>query len=79
MNTTFTPDYASPPGEMLAETIAHVSGAARQITDDVALIVQTRRYKDDGHFWLTFFHEARHVLQGKLQREWLVEYDPSPP
>ena len=53
----------------------HVSGAARQITDDVALIVQTGRYKDDGHFWFTFFHEARHVLQGKLKREWLVEYE----
>ncbi len=53
----------------------HVSGAARQMTDDVALIVQTGRYKDDGHFWFTFFHEARHVLQGKLKREWLVEYE----
>lgn len=53
----------------------HVSGAARQITDSVSLIVQTGRYKDDGHFWFTFFHEARHVLQGKLRREWLVEYE----
>jgi HTH-type transcriptional regulator/antitoxin HigA len=53
----------------------HVSGAARQITDDCALIVQTGRYKDDGHFWFTFFHEARHVLQGKLRHEWLVEYE----
>ncbi len=51
------------------------SGAARQVTDACALIVQTGRYKDDGHFWFTFFHEARHVLQGKLRREWLVEYD----
>ncbi len=53
----------------------HVSGAARQLTDSTALIVQTGRYKDDGHFWFTFFHEARHVLQGKLKREWLVEYE----
>lgn len=52
-----------------------VSGAARQISDTCALIVQTGRYKDDGHFWFTFFHEARHVLQGKLRREWLVEYE----
>lgn len=53
----------------------HASGAARQLNDDCALIVQTGRYKDDGHFWFTFFHEARHVLQGKLKREWLVEYE----
>lgn len=53
----------------------HASGAARQLSDDCLLIVQTGRYKDDGHFWFTFFHEARHVLQGKLRREWLVEYD----
>lgn len=53
----------------------HASGAARQINEDCFLIVQTGRYKDDGHFWFTFFHEARHVLQGKLKREWLVEYE----
>lgn len=53
----------------------HASGAARQLNDDCPLIVQTGRYKDDGHFWFTFFHEARHVLQGKLKREWLVEYE----
>lgn len=52
----------------------HTSGAARQINDQCFLIVQTGRYKDDGHFWFTFFHEARHVLQGKLKSEWLVEY-----
>lgn len=52
-----------------------VSGAARQMTDDCALIVQSGRFKDDGHFWFTFFHEARHVLQGKLRREWLIEED----
>ncbi len=53
----------------------HASGATRQLNDDCFLIVQTGRYKDDGHFWFTFFHEARHVLQGKLKREWLVEYE----
>jgi addiction module HigA family antidote len=52
-----------------------VSGATRQLNEDRMLIVQTGRYKDDGHFWFTFFHEARHVLQGKLKREWLVEYE----
>jgi addiction module HigA family antidote len=52
-----------------------VSGATRQLNDDCVIIVQTGRYKDDGHFWFTFFHEARHVLQGKLKREWLLEYE----
>lgn len=52
-----------------------VSGATRRLNDDRMLIVQTGRYKDDGHFWFTFFHEARHVLQGKLRKDWLMEYD----
>lgn len=52
-----------------------VSGATRQLTDDCALIVQSGRFKDDGHFWFTFFHEARHVLQRKLRREWWIEED----
>jgi HTH-type transcriptional regulator / antitoxin HigA len=52
-----------------------VSGATRQLNDDRMLIVQTGRYKDDGHFWFTFFHEARHVLQGKLRKDWLMEYE----
>ncbi len=52
-----------------------VSGATRQLNEHRMLIVQTGRYKDDGHFWFTFFHEARHVLQGKLKKEWLVEYE----
>lgn len=52
-----------------------VSGATRQLNEDRMLIVQTGRYKDDGHFWFTFFHEARHVLQGKLRKDWFMEYD----
>jgi len=31
-----------------------VSGATRLLNDDRMLIVQTGRYKDDGHFWFTF-------------------------
>jgi addiction module HigA family antidote len=52
-----------------------VSGATRQLNEDRMLIVQTGRYKDDGHFWFTFYHEARHVLQGKLRKAWLIEYE----
>jgi addiction module HigA family antidote len=52
-----------------------VSGATRQLNEDRMLIVQTGRYKDDGQFWFTFFHEARHVLQGKLRKDWQMEYE----
>ncbi len=52
-----------------------VSGATRQLNEDRMLIVQTGRYRDDGHFWFTFFHEARHVLQGKLKKEWFMEFE----
>ncbi len=52
-----------------------VSGATRQLNQDRMLIVQTGRYRDDGHFWFTFFHEARHILQGKLRKDWLMEYE----
>ena len=51
----------------------HVSGATFWLNDNCALIVQSGRHKDDGHFWFTFFHEARHVLQGKQKKEWRIE------
>lgn len=40
----------------------HVSGAARWLTPDKAVIQVTLRYKRDDQFWFTFFHEAAHVL-----------------
>jgi hypothetical protein len=39
-----------------------LSGATRWISSDKALIAQTLRFRKDGHFWFTFFHEAAHVL-----------------
>jgi addiction module HigA family antidote len=46
----------------------HVSGAARWLTKDKALIQLSGRYKTMDHFWFTFFHEAGHiVLHGKKQ------------
>ncbi len=51
----------------------HVSGATFWLNETCALIVQSGRHKDDGHFWFTFFHEARHVLQGKQKKEWRIE------
>jgi HTH-type transcriptional regulator/antitoxin HigA len=40
----------------------HVSGAARWIAPDKAMIQLSCRYKSDDHFWFTFFHECAHIL-----------------
>jgi HTH-type transcriptional regulator/antitoxin HigA len=40
----------------------HVSGAARWIAPDKAMIQLSCRYKSDDHFWFTFFHECGHIL-----------------
>ena len=37
-------------------------GAARWLTPEKALIQLSGRYKDNGSFWFTFFHEAAHIL-----------------
>jgi HTH-type transcriptional regulator/antitoxin HigA len=42
---------------------ARVSGAARWLTKDKALIQLSLRYKRDDQFWFSFFHEAGHILQ----------------
>jgi HTH-type transcriptional regulator/antitoxin HigA len=39
-----------------------VSGVARWLTSDKALIQLSLRYKTDDHFWFSFFHEAGHIL-----------------
>lgn len=45
-----------------------VSGAARWLTPDKALIQVCLRYKTDDQLWFTFFHEAGHILlDGKRQ------------
>jgi addiction module HigA family antidote len=40
-----------------------VRGATYWLTKDKALIQLSLFYKADDHFWFTFFHESRHVLQ----------------
>jgi addiction module HigA family antidote len=43
-----------------------LSGAARWLTADKALIQLSLRHKSDDHLWFTFFHEAGHIiLHGK--------------
>lgn len=39
-----------------------LSGAARWLSSDRALIQQSLRHKTNDHFWFTFFHEAAHIL-----------------
>jgi HTH-type transcriptional regulator/antitoxin HigA len=40
----------------------HVSGAARWLTPERALIQLSCRYRSNDHFWFTFFHECAHIL-----------------
>jgi len=39
-----------------------VSGATRWVSANKAIIQISLRYKTDDHLWLTFFHEAGHIL-----------------
>ena len=49
---TFVPEYEG----------THISGAARWLTSEKALIIMSLRHKTNDHFWFTFFHEAAHIL-----------------
>jgi HTH-type transcriptional regulator / antitoxin HigA len=43
-----------------------LSGAARWLNKDKALVMLSLRYKSNDHFWFSFFHEAGHIcLHGK--------------
>ncbi|MFN8204438.1 MAG: HigA family addiction module antitoxin [Solirubrobacteraceae bacterium] len=53
----------------------HLSGAARWLTPDKAIIQLSLRHKTDDHFWFSFFHEARHVLDRKKTDR--LDADPS--
>lgn len=47
---------------------ASISGAARWLTKDKALIQVSLKYKTDDQIWFSFFHEAGHILKhGKKQ------------
>ncbi|MCA9230787.1 MAG: helix-turn-helix domain-containing protein [Planctomycetales bacterium] len=42
---------------------ASISGATRWVSTSRAMIQLSYKYKQDDHFWFTFFHEAGHVLR----------------
>ena len=43
----------------------HLSGAARWLSSDRALIQLSLRHKTDDQFWFSLFHECGHILEGK--------------
>ena len=48
---------------------APVSGATQWLTPDKALLQLSLRFKSNDHFWLSFFHEAGHILKhGKKEK-----------
>lgn len=50
---------------------APVSGAARWLVADRALIQLSLRHKSDDQFWFSFFHEAGHVLSSQRRRDYI--------
>jgi Zn-dependent peptidase ImmA (M78 family) len=53
--------------------LAAVSGAARWLTKDKALIQVSFKYKTDDQFWFSVFHEIGHILlHGR--RQFFVDY-----
>jgi len=50
-----------------------ISGCARWLSDDKALIALTLRYKTDDQLWFTFFHELGHILKHKKRRGFILD------
>lgn len=50
---------------------APVSGAARWLAADRALVQLSLRHKSDDQFWFSFFHEAGHVLSSRGRRDYI--------
>ena len=50
-----------------------ISGCTRWLSDRVALIGLTLRYKTDDQFWFTFFHELAHVLLHRTKRSFVID------
>jgi HTH-type transcriptional regulator/antitoxin HigA len=52
-----------------------VSGVARWLTPDKALIQLSLRYRTDDQFWFSFFHEAGHVLNDPKKEVYIHDED----
>lgn len=72
-------DLAAAAGAVLVLTPelrgTHVSGAARWLTSDRALIQLSLRHKTDDQFWFSLFHEAGHILEGD-RRDYVDSSEP---
>jgi HTH-type transcriptional regulator / antitoxin HigA len=56
-----------------------ISGAARWLTTDKALVQLSLRHKRDDQFWFTLFHELGHLLRGSRRTTYVdvhIEGDP---
>jgi HTH-type transcriptional regulator / antitoxin HigA len=52
-----------------------VSGAARWLASDKALIQLSLRHKSEDHLWFSFFHEAGHLLRPTRRRDFVDAAD----
>lgn len=50
-----------------------ISGCARWLSDNKALIGLTLRYKTDDQVWFTFFHEAGHILLHSKHHDFILD------
>ncbi len=49
------------------------NGASKWLSPDKAMILLSLRGKGEDLFWLSFFHEAYHILHGEKQRLYIAE------
>jgi Zn-dependent peptidase ImmA (M78 family) len=52
-----------------------LSGAARWLRPDAALVQLSARYKTDDQFWFSLFHEVGHLLD-RPQHDFVDDFDP---
>ncbi len=56
----------------------HLSGAARWLHPEKAMLALSLRHKTDDHFWFSFFHEAGHLLRDSKKKVYLDWADGAP-
>lgn len=56
---------------------APLSGAARWLRSDMALIQLSLRYKSDDQFWFSFFHEGGHLVESRSRRDHVDSFEGS--
>ena len=54
-----------------------ISGVARWLTPDKALIQLSLRYKTEDQFWFSFFHEAGHIMNDPKKTMYIDDGGPS--